>query len=66
VFDLELMFITSFGTKGSGQGQYDRPSDLAFDSQGNIYVSEFGNNRVQVLDPNRHYLRHFGDESGPG
>ena len=66
VFDLELMFITSFGTKGSGQGQYDRPSDLVFDSQGNIYVSEFGNNRVQVLDPNGHYLRHFGDESVPG
>ena len=40
VFDLELSFITSFGSKGSGQGQFDRPNDLAFDSQGNIYVSE--------------------------
>ena len=44
VFDLELRFITSFGTKGSGQGQYDRPCGLDFDSQGNIYVSEDGNN----------------------
>ena len=49
VFDLELSFITSFGTKGSGEGQYEGPNDLAFDSQGNIYVSEYGNNRVQVL-----------------
>ena len=66
VFDLDLVFITSFGTKGSGQGQYDRPCDLAFDSQGNIYVSDYANNRVQVLDPNGRYLRQFGGKSGPG
>jgi len=41
-------------------------SDLAFDSQGNIYVCEYGNNRVQVLDPSGHYLWQFGHESGPG
>ena len=66
LFDLELLFITSIGTKGSGQGQFDRPNDLAFDSWGNIYVSEYGNSRVQVLDPNGRYLRQFGDKSGPG
>ena len=66
VFDLDLVFIKSFGTHGSGQGQYDRPCDLAFDSQGNIYVSDYANNRVQVLDPNGRYLRQFGGKSRPG
>ena len=68
VFDLELLFITSFGTKGSGQGQFDRPEGLhvAFTSQGNIYVSEWANKRVQVLDLNGRYLRQFGNKSGPG
>jgi len=66
VFDLELSFITSFGTEGTGKGRYDRPNDLAFDSQGNIYVSEYGNNRVQVLDPNHLNLRQFNPKSMPG
>ena len=66
VFDLELSFITSFGSKGSGQGQFDRPIDLVFNSQGNIYVSEYNSNRVQVLDHNGRYLRQFGNKSGPG
>jgi len=39
VFDLELSFISSFGTKGTGHGQYDGPNDLAFYTQGNnIYM----------------------------
>jgi len=29
-------------------------------------VSEYGNNRVQVLDSNGRYLQQFGDKSGPG
>ena len=66
VFDLELSFITSFGSKSSGQGQFDRPNDLAVDSQGNIYVSECNSNQVQVLDPNGRYLRQFGNKSWPG
>ena len=65
VFDLELSFITSFGSKGSGQGQFDKPNDLAFDSQRNIYVSEYTNDRVQVLDHNGCYLRQFGNKSWP-
>lgn len=28
-----------------------RPYDLAFDSQRNIYMCDYGNNQVQVLDP---------------
>ena len=32
---------------GSGSDQLDTPTDLQFDQNGNLYVSDSGNNRVQ-------------------
>jgi hypothetical protein len=41
------------GTTGSGAGQFssNNPKDLAFDSSGNLYAIDSGNNRVQKFDP---------------
>ncbi len=36
-----------FGTHGTGDGQFDSPRDVAVDANGNIYVGDAGNNRVQ-------------------
>ena len=35
------------GIAGTSAGQFDGPADIAIDSLGNIYVTEFGNQRVQ-------------------
>lgn len=35
------------GTTGVGLKQLSAPRDLAFDSNGNLYVSDQGNNRIQ-------------------
>jgi DNA-binding beta-propeller fold protein YncE len=40
-------FVTTWGTKGTGIGQFDRPSGIAVGSSGNVYVLDSGNNRVQ-------------------
>ncbi len=37
--------------KRQGPGQFERPTDLDFDSDGRIYVVDFGNNRIQVFAP---------------
>ena len=37
----------SFGTQGSGEGQFKCPNDVAVDSNGNILVTDGGNHRIQ-------------------
>jgi sugar lactone lactonase YvrE len=46
-------FIDSIGSLGSGNGQFASscPAGLTFDSNGNLYVNDAGNNRVEVFTP---------------
>jgi DNA-binding beta-propeller fold protein YncE len=44
------IFITSVGTKGSGQGQLNLPHSIATDAKGNVYVADRSNRRIEVFD----------------
>ncbi|HIM49197.1 MAG TPA: 6-bladed beta-propeller, partial [Dehalococcoidia bacterium] len=39
-----------------------RPQGLAIDGEGNVYVSEYGNDRIQVFDPQGRFLRKWESE----
>ena len=39
--------LQSFGSRGSGQGQFSNPRGVAVDDDGNILVVDAGNNRIQ-------------------
>lgn len=60
--------LRQWGSPGQGPGQFIFPTDVAFDADGNVYVSEYGgNDRIQVFDGQGNLLRQigrFGD--GPG
>jgi hypothetical protein len=46
---------------------FHKPSDLAVDLQGNLYVADSGNNRIQKLDPEGNFLASIGRKGqGPG
>ena len=50
--DKDGNWITSFGEHGDQPGQLNTPHSIAADAQGNIYVADRGNRRIQVFDGN--------------
>src|SRR4051812_21919743 len=43
-------WLKSWGEPGSKPGQFNTPHSIAADAQGNIYVADRGNRRIQVFD----------------
>jgi len=50
-FDSDGNFLAKWGSYGSEDGQFIYPFGIAFDSEGNFYVTERGNHRVQKFAP---------------
>ena len=49
-FDKNGRFLLSWGSRGSEPGQFNTPHSIAIDAQGNVYVADRGNKRIQVFD----------------
>jgi streptogramin lyase len=49
-FDKTGKFIKAVGKQGPGNLEFNTPHSIATDFQGNVYVGDRGNARVQVLD----------------
>ena len=44
-------FLTSFGKRGNGPGEFDYPTAVAVTDDGTVFVADFGNNRIQRWVP---------------
>ncbi len=61
VYDQEGNLLGKFGKPGRGDGEFEMPTDVAVDRDGNIYVSETGgNDRISKFDPHFTYIKSFG------
>lgn len=57
----------AYGTSGSENGQLKSPNDVAVDADGNVFVADRGNNRIQVFDEHGSFLTGWGTVgSAPG
>jgi DNA-binding beta-propeller fold protein YncE len=55
--DKDGNWIKSWGEPGDAPGQFDTPHSIATDAQGNVYVADRGNRRIQVFDGEGKFLR---------
>jgi DNA-binding beta-propeller fold protein YncE len=56
-FDRNGRFITSWGGKGTGPGQFDVAHGIAVDAQGMVWVMDRENQRIQIFDSNGTFVR---------
>ena len=57
---IRLEFVRKFG-------QFYKPFDMSLDSQGNVYVADSGNHRIQKFSPDGEFLASYGEKGqGPG
>jgi len=72
-FDKDGKYLLSFGSAGTGDGQFQAlipadnnpapgtgPGGIAVDSQGNVYVADTWNHRVQKFDRDGKFVRQWG------
>ena len=62
VFSLYGQRIRTIGSRGRGRGEFNDPRAVAFapDEDGDMYVADYGNSRIQVFNTNGVYQREFG------
>ena len=56
---------SSFGSEGTGSGQFKHPADAALDPNGNLWVVDKSNNRIEEFEESTEYVMKFGS-SGTG
>jgi len=73
VFDADsYKFLRKIGTGGkkhtlTGPGEFSLPTNAAVDSEGNVYVTDTLNNRVESFDADGTFISEFGKPGdGPG
>ena len=48
--DAEFRLLAMKGSRGSGMGQFDKPRQLSISTNGDVYIADQYNNRIQILD----------------
>lgn len=56
VFTPEGELVLKFGSNGEGNGQFNAPTGVAVDINGNIIVADWGNSRIQVKDCSAYFV----------
>ncbi len=67
ITDLNHKFHGEFGSYGTGEGQFIRPTALAIDARNHLFAADDYLDRITEFDQNNKFVRYWGEPgSGPG
>ncbi|MBL8027334.1 MAG: SMP-30/gluconolactonase/LRE family protein, partial [Fibrobacteres bacterium] len=52
------IFLGKLDQPGAGDGEFNKPEGIAVDNNGNVYVADYGNNRISIYDSNGIKIKH--------
>jgi len=66
VFSLQGEFLNRIGKPGTGEGEFNSPGGVAVDSQSNLFIADFTNQRVQKLRADGTFVQQWGTTGKAG
>ena len=61
MYDLDSQYFGIYGGYGEGLGEFKWPTGMVSDSDGNVYVSDEQNNRINIFSHEGHPIHHWGE-----
>ncbi|MCA6075023.1 peptidyl-alpha-hydroxyglycine alpha-amidating lyase family protein [Fulvivirga sedimenti] len=58
-FSKEGKYLFEWGTMGNKPGEFNTPHSIDLDAQGNVFIADRENNRIQKFDPDGNFLNQW-------
>ncbi len=58
--NIVITYITSWGKRGEGKLQFNEPNGISVSPEGNIYIADTGNQRIQKLTIQGEFIKEVG------
>lgn len=62
-FSASGKYLFEWGRKGIKEGEFDIPHGISLDDNGNVYVADRENNRIQIFDSTGKFIKEITDKS---
>lgn len=63
-FSRDGKYLLEWGKRGTGPGEFGLPHNVVVDTQGQVYVTDRDNQRIQIFDANGTFLREWTGTGG--